>query len=182
MVLALLGAAYGGAALGWYAFALRIARTPLAMIGASVGQVFQQRAARLAESGGDLAELSRRTTQRLLLIAAPFGVVVVWAPELFGWVFGEGWRDAGLYARVLAPWMILSLLTSPLSQLPLIVGRQGGAFGFGVVYQLAMVLPLALGWALAWPVLHTLTLQSAAASAVLLAYGVWLQGLARSGR
>ncbi len=182
VVLAMLGAAYGGAVLGWYAFALRIARTPLAMIGSSVGQVFQQRAARLAESGGDLAELSRRTTQRLLLIAAPFGVAVMWAPELFAWVFGDNWRDAGLYARVLAPWMILSLLTSPMSQLPLIVGRQGGAFAFGVVYQLAMVLPLALGWALAWPVLHTLTLQSAAASAVLLAYGVWLQRLARSGR
>jgi hypothetical protein len=69
-----------------------------------------------------------------------------------------------------------------MSQLPLIVGRQGGAFAFGVVYQLAMVLPLALGWALAWPVLHTLTLQSAAASAVLLAYGLWLQRLARRAR
>ena len=37
-VLALIGAAWGGTALGVYAFALRIVRAPLAMLGAAVGQ------------------------------------------------------------------------------------------------------------------------------------------------
>jgi len=179
VVLVLLGTAYGSAVLGWYAFTLRIARTPLAMVGASVGQVFQQRAARLAEKRGDLVSLVRHTTLRLILVAAPFGLVILWAPDFFAWAFGADWREAGLYARVLAPWMILSLLTSPLSQLPLIVGQQGRAFVFGLVYQLSMVLPLALGWLLAWPVLHTLALQSAMASALLLVYGLWLHRLAR---
>jgi O-antigen/teichoic acid export membrane protein len=177
-VLALLGAAYGGAALGAYALALRVARTPLAMLGNSVGQVFQQRAARLAETGADLRPLVRRTVARLLLIAAPFAVAMVFAPPLFAAVFGARWRDAGLCALVLTPWMVTSLLTSPLSTLPLISGRQRPAFVFGLAYQAAMVAPLAAAWALGAGFMQALTWQSCCATAVLLAYGAWLYRLA----
>jgi O-antigen/teichoic acid export membrane protein len=180
-VLALLGAAYGGAVLGAYALALRVARTPLAMLGSSVGQVFQQRAARLAESGADLRPLVRRTLARLLLIAVPFALAMLLAPPLFAAVFGPAWREAGECARVLAPWMTMSFATSPLSTLPLILGRQRVAFLYGLGYQAAMVAPLAAAWALGAPLLQALLWQSAAASAVLLAYGVWLYRLAGAG-
>lgn len=182
LVLALLGAAYGSAALGAYAFALRVARTPLALVGSSVGQVFQQRAARLANERGDLAALARRTTRRLAAIGLPFAGLMVFAPPLFAWAFGAEWREAGECARLLAPWMLLSFMTSPLSQLPLIVGRQRRAFAYGVAYQLAMVLPLGLAWTWQWSLLQVLGTQSALASAVLLAYGAWLHRLARGAR
>lgn len=179
LVLALIGAAHGAAVLGAYAFALRIARAPLAMLGSSVAQVFQQRAARLAETQGDLADLARRTTLRLTLIGLPFGLVLLAAPQLFAWAFGAEWRSAGEIARVLLPWMLLNFVTSPLSQLPLIVGRQPAAFAFGLAYQAAMVLPYAAGAALAWPPMTAFGVQSALASAVLVVYGVWLHRLAR---
>jgi O-antigen/teichoic acid export membrane protein len=179
LVLALLCGAYGSAALGAYAFALRIARTPLAIVGSSVGQVFQQRVAQLVNERGDVADLARRTTQRLALLGAPFMLLMLAAPPIFAWAFGPEWHEAGACARVLAPWMVLSFLTSPLSQLPLIVGRQGRAFAFGVAYQLAMVLPLAAAWAWDLPLLWALGLHSAAASAVLALYGVWLHRLAK---
>jgi len=177
-LLAVLGVAFGSQVLGWYAFALRIARTPLAMLGASVGQVFQQRAAQVWNEGGDLAALARRTTAKLALIAAPFAVLLLFAPPLFAWAFGADWREAGVQARILAPWMLLNFLTSPLSQLPLVVGRQGQALGFGIAYQVSMLLPCALAWAWRWDIGTALSWQSGASSAVLLAYGAWLQRLA----
>lgn len=184
VVLALIGAAHGAAVLGAYAFALRIARAPLAMLGASVAQVFQQRAARLAQTSGsshELAALARSTTQRLALTGLPFAAVLLFAPDLFAWAFGAEWRTAGEIARILLPWMLMNFVTSPLSQLPLIVGRQPTAFVFGVTYQASMVTPYALGAALGWSVPVTFGVQSAAASAVLGVYGVWLHRLAGQG-
>jgi len=177
-LLAVMGAAFGSQVLGWYAFALRIARTPLAMLGASVGQVFQQRAAQVWNEGGDLAGLARRTTSKLALFALPFIALMLFAPDLFAWAFGAEWREAGAQARLLTPWMVLSFLTSPLSQLPLVVGQQGRALAFGVAYQVSMLLPYVLAWAWKWDITTALALQSGASSVVLLAYGVWLHRLA----
>ena len=181
-LLALLGAAFGSQVLGWYAFALRIARAPLAMLGASVGQVFQQRAAQVFNEGGDLAGLARRTTLRLAWFAVPFALLMAVAPALFAWAFGPGWREAGVYALILTPWMLLNFLTSPLSQLPLVVGQQGRALAFGVAYQVSMLAPYALAWALGWGVQMALGVQSADSSVVLIAYGVWLHRLAGTRR
>ena len=177
-LLGLMGAAFGSQVLGGYAFALRIARIPLAMLGASVGQVFQQRAAQIFNEGGDLAALARRTTLRLAWFALPFVALMLAAPALFGWAFGPIWREAGVYALILTPWMVLNFLSSPLSQLPLVVGRQGQALAFGVAYQVSMLAPYALAWALGWGVHAALGVQSAASSVVLFGYGLWLHRLA----
>jgi O-antigen/teichoic acid export membrane protein len=144
--------------------------------------VFQQRAARLAETGADLRPLVRRTLARLLMIALPFAAVMLFAPPLFAAVFGARWRDAGLCALVLTPWMVTSLLTSPLSTLPLITGHQRPAFVFGLAYQAAMVGPLAAAWALGAGFLQALSWQSGCATAVLAAYGAWLYRLAGRAR
>jgi O-antigen/teichoic acid export membrane protein len=178
LVLGLLGAAYGGVALGSYAFALRVVRTPLAMVGASVGQVFQQRAAQLMHGGHNTQALLRKTAWRLLTIALPFALLMGVAPPLFAWAFGTDWRQAGLCALLLTPWMLASFLTSPFSTLPLLVGQQRPAFVWGLAYQAAMVLPLALAWAAGAGFEQALLWQSLVAAGVLLGYGVWLWRLA----
>src|SRR5439155_3644918 len=121
--------------------------------------------------------LVTRTTWRLAKLIAPFIVLMLCAPSLFGFVFGAAWRDAGVYALILAPWMALNFLTSPLSQLPLIVGRQGRAFAYGLAYQASMLLPYALAYALRLEITTALALQSALSSAVLIFYGLWLHRL-----
>jgi O-antigen/teichoic acid export membrane protein len=177
-VLGLLGAAYGGVALGSYAFALRVVRAPLAMVGASVGQVFQQRAAQLLHSQGNARPLLRKTAWRLLAIAAPFVLLMAFAPALFAWVFGPDWRQAGECAWLLTPWMVASFLTSPFSVLPSLTGQLRQAFWWGLAYQAAMVLPLALAWALGLGWMPALAWQSALTALLLVGYGAWLWRLA----
>jgi O-antigen/teichoic acid export membrane protein len=179
-LLALLGLTFGSGVLGLYAFALRIVKTPLGMLGSSVGQVFQQRAAQLYNDGGDLRGLVRRTTLRLAKLIVPFVALMLVAPQLFAWLFGDGWREAGVYALILTPWMALNFITSPLSQLPLIVGQQARAFAYGLAYQASMLLPYALAWAMHLDILTALALQSALSSVVLVFYALWLHRLASS--
>ncbi len=47
---------------------------------------------------------------------------------LFSVVLGEAWAEAGVYAQWLSPWMMMNFITSPVSSVPLIVGRQKQVF------------------------------------------------------
>jgi len=109
-------------------------------------------------------------------------VLMLFAPQLFAIVFGDDWREAGVYALILSPWMALNFITSPLSQLPLVVGQQGRAFLYGLAYQASMLLPYLLALLLPLTMRTTLLLQSVLSSVVLVFYGLWLHRLADTGR
>lgn len=173
-LLALLGAGWGATVLGLYALVLRTVRAPAAMLGSAFGQVFQQRAAAAHNAGRPLRPLVLQQWRQLAWWLAPLALVAGSAPWSFGHLFGATWREAGVYALILLPWMAASLLVSPLSQLPLVLGRQRRALLWGLAYQASMLLPLLLALAWQWDARSALALHSLCASAVLVAYAGWL--------
>ena len=55
-----------------------------------------------------------RTSRSLALAAlGPFTLVALAAPLLFGPVFGDNWRDAGLYVAILTPMSYLQFVANP---------------------------------------------------------------------
>ena len=179
-VVALIAALFGPTLLGFHALAQRVVRTPMATLGSAVAQVFQKRAADALHAGGDTRRLVDAVLRRLGAAAVAVLPLLWFAPELFAFVFGAAWREAGVYAQILTPWLLLNFMLSPLSQLPLLLGRQARALAYGVAYQLAMVGPLAVAWLMALSLRQALLLQSVAASVVLVAYGGWLYRLSKS--
>lgn len=179
-VVALIAALFGPTLLGFHALAQRVVRTPMATLGSAVAQVFQKRAADALHAGGDTRRLVDAVLRRLVAVAVAVLPLLWFAPELFAFVFGAAWREAGVYAQILTPWLLLNFMLSPLSQLPLLLGRQAGALAYGVAYQLAMVAPLAVAWLMTLSLRQALLLQSVAASVVLVAYGGWLYRLSKS--
>ena len=179
-VVALIAALFGPTLLGFHALAQRVVRTPMATLGSAVAQVFQKRAADALHAGGDTRRLVDAVLRRLGAVAVAVLPLLWFAPELFAFVFGAAWREAGVYAQILTPWLLLNFMLSPLSQLPLLLGRQAGALAYGVAYQLAMVAPLAVAWLMTLSLRQALLLQSVAASVVLVAYGGWLYRLSKS--
>ena len=174
VLLSLLGAGWGATALGLYALVQRTVRAPMAMLGASMGQVFQQRAAQCHHAGQPLRPLLIAQWRQLLGWLLPMAAAIATAPWTFALVFGETWREGGQYALILLPWMAMNFLVSPLSQLPLLLGRQRGALVWGLAYQAAMLLPVlaALGLGVGLP--QALLAQSICAATVLAGYAVWL--------
>ena len=179
-VVALIAALFGPTLLGFHALAQRVVRTPMATLGSAVAQVFQKRAADALHAGGNTRRLIDAVLRRLGAVAVAVLPLMWFAPELFAFVFGAAWREAGVYAQILTPWLLLNFMLSPLSQLPLLLGRQAGALAYGVAYQLAMVAPLAVAWLMTLSLRQALLLQSVAASVVLVAYGGWLYRLSKS--
>src|SRR5690606_35706271 len=99
-------------------FAQRILRTPLSMVSNSVSQVYYGEAPRLAlaDPRGLLA-LFNKTARRLLATAAlPLLVVAVLGPWLFATVFGEQWTTAGVFGRLLVPYLLFQFAFAPISQ------------------------------------------------------------------
>lgn len=181
LLVALVSAGWGAAALGLHALALRVVRAPLAMIGAAAGQVFQQQAAQAQQEGRPIRPLMRalwRANRPWLLTLA---AACLTAPWTFAWLFGERWREGGVIALVLLPWMAASLVVAPLSGLPLVLGRQRGALAWGLAYHLAMLGPLALAWAAGLTFRAALLLHALVAAALLVAYAGWLWRIAGDG-
>lgn len=112
------------AAVGYYGRAFIALAVPLGIVGQSIAQVFFVHAAE-AERAGDLAGLTTRIHARLVMIGLfPTLLLVTAGPDLLAFVFGDVWRDAGRFARVLAPWFFLAAVASPLTRVFDVLERQ----------------------------------------------------------
>jgi O-antigen/teichoic acid export membrane protein len=109
---------------GLYSFAYRILMAPMNLIGSSMAQVFYQKATEIYNSGNDIRPLIRKTMLFSALLILPVLIILLLAgPGIFAFVFGEEWRSAGEYSRILAPWFCLDFVRAPISQIPMIVGK-----------------------------------------------------------
>ncbi|MBQ2591833.1 MAG: oligosaccharide flippase family protein, partial [Candidatus Riflebacteria bacterium] len=100
---------------GFFSFGHRVLTFPISLIGNSMSQVYFQRSAE-AKHDGTLAELTENLFKLLCEISiSPMFIFMMIAPDLFSLAFGLKWYDAGVYARILAPWTLGVFICSPLS-------------------------------------------------------------------
>jgi len=96
----LLTSLFGAASAGFYSIGRTVLGLPSRLIGQAIGDVFYPRINEAAHNGEDLTKLIKKATYSLAGIGLiPFGIVVLFGPSLFSFVFGSGWEQAGEYAR-----------------------------------------------------------------------------------
>jgi O-antigen/teichoic acid export membrane protein len=106
----------GTGAVGVYNLAMRMLGLPISFIGGAISTVFQQRASEDFNRTGSCRAIFIKTFKSLSLISIiPTIIIIVLGPDLFQWAFGQNWREAGVYARILIFMMMLKLIVSPLS-------------------------------------------------------------------
>lgn len=136
----------GPAALGFYGMTMRILKTPVGLIGGVVGQVFYQRLAEAKNQHQALWPIVKRMAGLLFALAVlPVLVLAIWGDVIFAWMFGAQWLEAGRYAQLLAPFILFYFVVSPLSMVPLVLGKQRIAFFFAMVGIAAYLGALAVG-------------------------------------
>jgi len=118
---------------------------PLSLIGSSVSQVFFQKASQTYIDGGDLHVLLKKTMIKLAMIALPIFVIIIIAPDMFAIFFGKAWREAGVYAQILSPWIFLNFIVSPIAGVYLIVGKQKQALWFALSDIITKIGSIAFG-------------------------------------
>lgn len=114
----LLAGIYGAKVLGWFSLGYRVLGAPTLLVGLAVSQVYSVEAAAFSSSDPKaLHTLFLRSIKRLALLGAiPFLLFFTFSPAIFAIAFGESWREAGMYARLLAPMHYIAFISWPLTQ------------------------------------------------------------------
>lgn len=105
--------------LGQFTFAHKILSAPLGLIGATITQVFNAQSSKAKRGEAEAIHgLTRQWSKYMLFLGMPVVLaLVVYGPDIFEWVFGANYRDAGNMAQWLSPWLFLLYWISPLSSL-----------------------------------------------------------------
>lgn len=119
---------------GSYDHSFRMLKLPLVLIGASMGQVFFNRCSANFSEKKAIYPLLRRTTLILTgLSIVPFSIIFFFGEEIFVFVFGAQWADSGQLSEIIAPWLMINFIASPISTIPLVIGKQKLFFWLGLI-------------------------------------------------
>jgi len=141
----LLACFFSSTVVGFYALGHRLLSMPMSLIGGAIGQVFFQRAA-VAKIQGRLPAVVRETFVRLMSLGAfPLLLIMITGKEIFCAVFGSQWTEAGVYAQILAPWILFVFFGSPVSTLFSVLEMQGAGLIFNSVLLATRVASLVIG-------------------------------------
>ncbi|WP_210366123.1 oligosaccharide flippase family protein [Bacillus sp. REN3] len=121
---------------GFYAICIRLLMLPINLIGESVRRVYYQKAVEIKNSEGNVFLLYKKVTKVLAVIGLiPITIVVIFGPDLFSFVLGDKWYEAGVYAR----WMAFSLYLGFLN-IPSVVSIQMyGLQRFLLLYEIGLL-------------------------------------------
>lgn len=135
---------------GFLMLAMRVMQAPMGMIGGATAQVYLSQAPEELRKG-NLPAFTSQTISRLVKIGAgPLIFASLVAPNAFTIIFGEEWRRAGELASWLTPWLLMQLISSPVSMVMHICNKQramlllttgGLAIRCGSVIGAALCLP-----------------------------------------
>jgi O-antigen/teichoic acid export membrane protein len=143
---------YGAQSTGWFALVNRVLGVPAALIGLSIMQVYTSEAAKLSRSNPQrLMHIFTKTTRRMLYYGfVPCVLFMIFAPWLFQIIFGDAWREAGVYARYMAFMFYAGFIDSPVNMTLNILERQRAQLAWDLcrlaLTLFAIVLPYHLGY------------------------------------
>jgi O-antigen/teichoic acid export membrane protein len=171
----------GPAGAGQYAIAIALLGARTALLGKAVQDVFYPRLTASYNAGVSPRALIVKATLGSLGIAfGPYLMVVLFGPQLFAFVYGNGWELAGEYARWLSFWCLLQLVNRPAVAATLVLNFQRGLLIYEIFSTGGKVLALWAGFALLHDGVAAIALFSIAGIVAYVALILWV--IVRSGK
>lgn len=132
---------YGDAVLGLYSYSYRLLGLPLIVVSANLSRMF------FKEAAVEFHETGRMKRSFSQLFFPLFGIAILmvvlfklFAPTVFAVVFGEQWKEAGVYVQILAPMFAIRFIATSFTNVTIINGKQIISFILQMTYLLATVL------------------------------------------
>ncbi len=115
---------FGSQSAGFYGLCHRILSAPSALFGQGAVMALSKTAIDERKSGRGTKSAVEKSIKVLFLIGIiPFSIVTMFGEELFGILFGEEWKAAGIYAQLLAPMLFLRFIIFPALNILIIIER-----------------------------------------------------------
>jgi lipopolysaccharide exporter len=137
---------FGIATAGAYAFGNRILSAPMGLVQRALRQVLYQKASETHNAGGRLFLLYLKFTVGLFAIGfLPSLIFIIWAPEIFTWIFGAQWHTAGIFAQSLILWLLFMFCSLPATLTARIARMQRQMFLFNLALLILRSFALIMG-------------------------------------
>lgn len=133
---------YGATVIGYFSLGQRCINTPISVLTQAVNDIFREKISTRFKNQKSFIDIFDATFVKLLKLSViPLIVLFVFAPDIFALFFGDEWREAGIYTRILVPMYFLKIVDSPLSNVYIIVEKQK----WGVWFQIFSIIILLTG-------------------------------------
>lgn len=131
---------------GYYSLSARIVLTPLMILSGASAKVYNQRLTILYNEKGDMYSFTIRLLKSLFKkIVIPFILLITFAPTIFSILFGESWKEAGVYTQILSPWLFLVFFASLLSFVSSLLNLQKRALFLDIIHFAFRLIALSIG-------------------------------------
>ena len=130
---------YGSSEIGKYALALSMVGLPARILGNALAAVYKKEVLSCNEAFEVKKVALSQFKMMLLIFTFPSFIVYMYSIDLFEFVFGKEWGDAGLYAKILAPMVILQISSRVLSYNLIVNNRSNEIFYAQIVNSLGFV-------------------------------------------
>ena len=129
---------------GSYEFSFRMMKLPIVLIATAMSQVFFRKAQKLLQQHIELKKMTYKTLLISILISLlPFAAIFLFGKEIFTFVFGDKWVQAGEIAEIIAPWMFVNFVFTPLSFIPILLNQQKQYFWLNMILFIIFII---FGW------------------------------------
>jgi O-antigen/teichoic acid export membrane protein len=156
---------------GSYNFTTRFLGLPQQFLSSAIVDVFKQKASFSYNKEGNCEEVYKKTFKFLSLVGiVPFGILMFIAPYLFAFVFGEQWRQAGVFAQFLSIMYFFRFIVSPLSYIYIIAGKLREDFILHLFFLLLTTLSFYIGDKFLHDKIYLILVYSLSYSSVYLIY------------
>lgn len=136
----LLALTYTTEQVGLFAICATFAHKPINIIAAALNQTLFHTSSRNRKAGIRYGTMLARFTAITAAIAIPVAVgIYVATPRFTNILFGEEWTDAGSILCALLPLLVLTLISTPLSFVPLMLHKQGLAMALEIASSVARI-------------------------------------------
>lgn len=180
---------FGPAFAAFFALSNKYLKGPLRLIANSVSIAFFQQSAEESNNQQTSTSTVLKTSVISLAIGLPMLIILgLYGGPIFSWVFGEQWEMAGTISSIMVWALFSNFLSSPVSTLPIVKGKQKQAFIYAILGQ-GIPLLLTFGmirgmWMteLNWfdtPALNALSVYAATSSLYFMLLWIWYLKLAR---
>ncbi|MDW7646360.1 MAG: lipopolysaccharide biosynthesis protein [Desulfuromonadales bacterium] len=133
---------FGAETTGQLGLALTALALPIALFGQTTGQAYYGEIAKVGRKNPEkIRKITKYVLKRLFMLSVvPALILVIYGPWLFSISFGEEWGRAGIFARILAIYLVAQFVSSPLMSVLNVFERQGLFLRFNVVRVSLVVL------------------------------------------
>lgn len=149
-VIFLISVLFGSSIAGLYFMTQRVVMAPVSLIGNSISQVFFKKFTETVAT--DREEAKRIIVKAWLALAIagiiPFTLIIIFGAELFSYIFGEEWRQAGKMASILSFTFYISFISSPTSSAFITLKLTKYSLYFGVYAFITRFLAIYIGYIL----------------------------------